>query len=654
MHEPTQDTANTQGNDAVASRATQAPVVHILGTQPATWLPIAHALQQLLEASGTIVVAMPDREIAGVCSAPGSAPSARIIAFVDSPARSLAQWVASGTNGTASEVLDAWRKSARHLLQLVYREPGRCLLIDTAEAAAAPDALARTVARWHPSLPDSRLALDNVTRPDALCVALARHLCSTDAAFADAFDELHAASALLSDKLNLPTAERSLPDAPIQRYRALLASEDEKERLSAQFVGLQADNAALDRALLAAEDEKKRLSARLIELRAENEALGQQLREAMDRSIDAAESAILRSEVEASRQEGELLLLQLHRVQEELERYYLQQKALEDASERFGWRGARLFAPSAIRLLGQHKQAPHLHLHFAVEDVRSGARVVPRLEVRLLDHLGRPGIAVFSTGSSEALAAWQATGDEAGRPFMTLMPSDRQGRLLLERMGTADWQLVNHLAQSIQRFLGDEGSHLGMRWQVTAARLCRQLVDMPPRLRYDRMQISRVDGEDGPQLDLIFGRASFGDRLLDQVQLRWRAFASGGKADTAPLRWLHTDDPTNVPLASWPVGDDGQFAAAFSLPVGRGSDATQKRQQWGALSTSDRALVLAVLDALPGAAERTPDSAMTVGADQGRLAREAVALHKDGRRAVAMLQVRGVLRRVLRRTGGSE
>jgi hypothetical protein len=606
----------------------------------------------MLEASGILVVAMSSGEIAGVCSSPGTAPAARIIAFVDSPARSLAQWVASGTKGTASEVMDAWRESARHLLQLVYREPGSCLLIDTSEAAAAPDALARTVARWHPSFAYGQLAADNLTQPDALCVALARLLCSSDAALAGAFDELHAACVLLGDKLELPAAERSLPDAPIQRYRALLASEDEKERVSAQLVGLRADNEALNRELLAAEDERERLSAQFIELRADNEALDQQLREAISRPNNAAESAILRSEVEASRQECELLLLQLHRVQEELERFYLQQKALDDASERFGWRGARPLAPGAIQLLGQHKQAPHLHLHFAVEDVRSGSRVVPRLEFRLLDHLGRPGIAVFSTRSNEALAAWQSTGDEAGRPFMTLLPSDRQGRLLLERMGTADWQLVNHLAQSVQRFVSQEGSHLGVRWQVTAARLCRELIDMPPRLRYDRLQIGRVDDEQGAQLDLIFGRASYGDRLLDQVQLHWRAAAFGRKTDTAPLRWLHTDDPANVPLASWPVSDDGQFAAAFTLPVGRGSDSTQKRQQWGAMSMVDRALVLAVLDALPGAAERTPDSALAGGADQGKLSREAAALHKEGRRALAMLQLRAVLRRVLRRTGG--
>lgn len=609
MNPSTQHTAGPHGDNAAANRVPQVPVVHMLGTQPPTWVPIARALQQALEASGILVVAALDRGAAGAYGGPSTESAAQIIAFVDSPARALAQWVASGTTGTASAVLDDWRESARHLLQLVHRESDRCLLIDTAEAAAAPDALARAVARRYSSLLDTQFTVDGMAKPDALCIALAQHLCSADAQCTDSFDELHAASTVLGDNIRLPAAELTAPDSPIHRYRALLASEDENERLTAQIAAQRAESEALSRSSVSAE-------------------------------------------IEASREENELLLLQLHRVQEQLEHYYLQQKALEDASDRFGWRGVSLFAQSAIHLLGQHDRAPHLHLHFAVENVRSGAREIARLEVRLLDHLGRPGIAVFSTRSNEALAAWHATGDEAGRPFMALVPSDRQSRLLLQRLGTADWQLVNQLALAIQRYLGEEGSHLGARWQVAAARLCRQLIDMPPRLRYDRLQLGRVEIDGGLQLEVDFGRASYGDRLLDQVQLRWQVTGSAGKADTSSLRWLRPEDLANVPLAAWPVGENGLLAAAFTLPVGGGSDTRHKRQQWEALSAGDRALVLAVLDGLPGAAERTPDSAMPGGANRATLVREAVTLHKEGRRAVALLGLRDLVRRVVRRTGG--
>lgn len=594
MIQSTQHIAGLQEDHAATDRVTQVPEVHLLGTRPATWVPIARALRQALEASGTVVVAMADGEAASTCDGPAVESNALVIGFIDSPARALAQWVASGTTGTASAVLDDWRESARHLLQLAHRESGHCLIFDAAEAAAAPDALARAVAQRHSSLPDTQLAVDGMTQPDALCIALAQHLCSADTASADLFSELHAASAPLGKDMGLAESADSATEEAVRRYRTLLAGAG---------------------------------------------------RSGLERPGNAADS-------EALREENELLLLQLHRVQEQLEHYHLQRKALEDASDRFGWRGVSPFAHSAVHLLGRHDRAPHLHLHFAVEDVRAGAREIARLEVRLLDHLGRPGIALFSTRSNEALAAWQATGDEAGRPFMALIPSDHQSRLLLQRLGTADWQFVNHLAQAIQRFLGGEGSHLGARWQVAAARLCRQLIDMPPRLRYDRLQLGRVEIDGGLPLELNFGRASYGDRLLDQVQLRWQAAGSGGKADTPSLRWLRPADPANVPLASWPVGEDGLLAAAFTLPVGVGSDTRHKRQQWEALSAGDRALVLSVLDGLPGAAERTPESAMAGGANHATLVREAVALHKEGRRAVALLGLRDLVRRIVRRAGG--
>jgi hypothetical protein len=491
----------------------------------------------------------------------------------------------------------------------VHRDAGQCLVIDAAEAAAAPDAMLRTVARWHStSFTQAPLTIAGMPLPDTLSLALAQQLCAHDAACAELFDELHAASALLVDHAVPPATGRAGSDAPVRRYRELLATEVDRQRL-ATLVETQTD--------------------------------------------ELANSAILRSEAAAARQESELMLLQLHRVQEQLEHYYRQHKTLEDASERFGWRGAHLPAPGAVRLLGQHKHAPHLHLHFAMEDLRSGARAIPHLEVRLLDHLGRPGLVVFSARPNEALAAWQPTGDEAGRPFMALIPSDSQSRRLLERMGTADWQLINHLAQSIQHYLGSEGSDLGLRWQVTAARLCRQLIDLPPRLRYDRLELARVQSDDAAQLEILFGRASYGDRLLDQVRLRWAANGQGGKVDGPALHWLRPEDPTNVPLAAWPPGDDGQLAAAFGLPVGRGGNAARKRQQWRALSAADQALLLAVLDALPGAAERTPDSALPAGTNQGALVRDAVALHKQGRRAVVVLRLREFVRRIARRAGGS-
>ncbi len=604
--------ADADGPDAAASGARQAPVVYITGTRPAAWLPIAQALQGALQASGAVVVPMSGHEGAGGQDG-AAAVAADVIAFVDSPQRALAQWVASGDTGTALELLNTWRRSAAELLKRVHRNSGRCLLVDAAEAAAAPDALARTVAQWHALAGAAQLELGEAASPDALCLALARQLCSADAAAADLFEELNAASVLLDGAASPPQAGQAASAAPVDRYRALLAAEKDGAAAKAAVARIQAETAA-DRA-----------------------------------------------QAEAARQENEQLLLQLHRVQEELERYYLQLQETKDTAVHAAWRGADHLARSVIHLQEQHDRAPHRHLHFAVENLRSGERELPRLEVRLLDHLGRPGIALFSSQPREALASWQATGGEAGRAFMTLVPSDLEGRQRLDRMGTADWQLVNHLAQSIQRWLSAEGAQLGARWQVTAARLCRQFGDLPLRLRYDRLQLERVASEGGGEgggggggaveLDILFGRVSYGELLPDPLRLRWLAAKAGGTAGQPLLRWLRPEEPGNVPLAAWPAGEDGLLAAAFDLPVGRSADALHKRQQWQALSAGDRALVLAVLDALPGAVERLPDSALPGGTERGTWVRQAIMLHKEGRRTLLKLQLRGFVRRLLRRGG---
>ena len=204
---------DTPADEAGSGGVGHGGVVHILGTLPATWLAIGQALRQALTASGATASLMPDDAAA--------APATLGVVFVDSPARVLAQWVASGEAGSAPTVLQTWRDSATRLLKLVHRNADRCLLIDVAEATRAPAELVRALAGRHAPLRDMPLEFDAPAPPDALCMALARHLCSSDVVSAELFDELHAASVVLGDAAPAPVA----PDGPVDRYRALLAAE---------------------------------------------------------------------------------------------------------------------------------------------------------------------------------------------------------------------------------------------------------------------------------------------------------------------------------------------------------------------------------------------------------------------------------------------
>lgn len=220
---PRQD-PHTDRRDAVPAAPEQGPVVRILGTLPATWQPIAQALQQALQAAGATVASTSVPDPAALEDS-GIVPTDYVVALVDSPARVLAQWVASGESGTAFEVLEAWRGSANELLKLVYRSAGRCLLIDVAEANATPGGVVQALAGWHAPWRAMRLEFDAASPPDVLCTALARHLCSADVASAELFDELHAASAVIGHFADATAAEHMAPDGAVERYRALLAAE---------------------------------------------------------------------------------------------------------------------------------------------------------------------------------------------------------------------------------------------------------------------------------------------------------------------------------------------------------------------------------------------------------------------------------------------
>jgi hypothetical protein len=59
-----------------------------------------------------------------------------------------------------------------------------------------------------------------------------------------------------------------------------------------------------------------------------------------------------------------------------------------------------------------------------LRSVQSAARQVPDATVRLVEHHGHPGLAVFAPPGAEPLfAAWQESGREANRSYMLLVPS---------------------------------------------------------------------------------------------------------------------------------------------------------------------------------------------------------------------------------------
>jgi hypothetical protein len=288
-----------------------------------------------------------------------------------------------------------------------------------------------------------------------------------------------------------------------------------------------------------------------------------------------------------------------------------------------------------LSLESENPDAPHRELQMRVELEPGWPVAAPVIGLRLVEHLGRVGF-VFLADAEHAppLHAWRPEDEHDGRSFMRLIPTDSRCAPQLALLPPADWRLLNGLAQMLARRLPDLEQGLHYRWSVAAARLATQLRRLPARLRYSALQVVWLD--EPHRLRLVFGDVLFGSEDLGDLTLEWH-LRSGA------LLWRH--DPQRPPaLAAWPVGDDGLLAPSMDIAVGSGVDRADKARWWAELGLRDRELLLALLDALPAAAQ-----ALQEHPAQATVQSRAAALHREARRRLGGMGMKSRLRRLLSR-----
>jgi hypothetical protein len=548
----------------------------------------------------------------------------RWIALADSPTRTLACWLQTSGAGTASDVLAAWRSSAREILRLLQLRPTQVRVIDPAELPGEPRALEALLDAWGwTDATRERLVVDDV-HVDPLCHAVAAAMVAADRRCDSLFAELRAASFPLGTPAQ-PTG--FTPTDPLPRLTELLHAERHVASLERRI-------ADCDRQVKAAESQVADARA----LAAAAAARANSLERAAAGAESAEEVARLRAQLESARGRAEVLALQVRCMEEEAAfvRASLDEVLAGDAE--FVRHRVVPGTCDALSLTATNDLAPHRHLELeATNLLLDGGRLIPRLRFRLVEHCGRPGLAILATGDHcEALSAWEPNGDEDGRPFVLLVPEDKEGQRRLQRLGTTDWRSVLQLAHQARRPLKHSAWAVGPAWHDIAARLCRQLAELPARLRYDSLDVIAVEQD---VLELVFAHAQFGELPIGTLRLRWRF-----EGRTRELRWLRPDDQ-GLPLAQWPIDDSGRAAESWSLPVGSSFGAASRRKAWAALGAAQCSLLLAILDALPAVARADIGSAEVPARARTRAADEARALHRDALKTMRSLSWRRVARR---------
>lgn len=238
-------------------------------------------------------------------------PRLNFILVTTSPERMLASAMCTGHGSTDIEqLLEQWTEQHERLLRFYHRNPKRCLLIDAAECAANTSGLlALCQKRWKLSLSetDQRLYIEATPAPDALAIYLAKQILQDYPEIESLRQELNATLTSLGEEASA-SADAS----------TLFTGADVSSSLIAAYRALQ------DRSKEAARIEtlESELSATKQQFEAESSSLKQELLAAQNKH--QKETAQAQAKISEAAQENELLLQQLHQVQEELEALFLQ------------------------------------------------------------------------------------------------------------------------------------------------------------------------------------------------------------------------------------------------------------------------------------------------------------------------------------------
>lgn len=523
-------------------------------------------------------------------------PSIRFLLISVAPEFQLAyQWDnTAGAFGSTEnpQWFGTWRDYHQKILGFYRNHTKQSLIIDLEELVSEPkETIAAINSQWPLQLSPEISVAPKSALPSPIAKLLIRTISSNlfPPEITTLKRELETSCITLSHK------KQNESNDAVQAYRILCQT-------------LESNRKEVDKVKKQAEEEKQRLLSQLNQIQAELKALKNEKQtiqqqhnklEEANKTLQAAQKQLENKKKEIE-EENELILLQLHQVQEELEHYFLQYKEAEQEITRWQSRWARMLErnPDFIdyeRLTVEPDTNEHQFI-WQFEKIDIAGRSLDQLNLRTqLD-----GETVHLTFQRENFIRWPLSADNT--ETLTISPESHQ---IIETLSTSDFTLIKALTQ----FLATHGLHTQEAAKhidgPTRAALKRGLQQfsavleqLPPTFRYDHIELKREQiNPDYEHLWFRFQKASFGkleapafEFRLSCANVRPNAFGKYPKlefpeGDGASLfeQWYEE---------SW---DDfsSKWELRFALP--RSMDL----EVWRSISEHDRALVRSLVNQLP-------------------------------------------------------
>lgn len=497
-----------------------------------------------------------------------------------SPQQALSEAIAHASSDLQPEqVLKDWYNAHQTLLRFHLRHPERSMLLMAEDALAAPQQLIEKLAAdWslplqtHPRHSHSLRAANHGVHPDIVAGYLAQQLLADRSAEETLFQEIQACMTLLGNA----------PDASIHSSSSISVS-----------------------AVISAHRQMYEQSQKVQAL----EQTQTQLRAELENSKDASERTTqldaLQTELTDVREEAELLLLQLHQVQEELEHYFLAHQQTLQTNEMLQNRLRRVYERmpdysnyGSIKTTVA-KKANTIDWHW--KDLEISGKLIAQLHCRtqIVD-----GIALlrFIPLPGQSLP-FLSTGDSSQPVDIAVGPNSIGPASALNALATSDIRLLSSMAQLLEQvFTTSVARQLPADFatehlQQALALLPRHLQALPQRLRFDSVTLKNNHVVPGYEhLWLVLENLSWGQQTWTRFEFRVACANTETSFGTDPK--LEFPQPTGAsPLTSWFVESNDEYGDKLELRFAQ-PDAMDL-SVWGQLSAADHDFLCALMGSIP-------------------------------------------------------
>lgn len=308
-----------------------------------------------------------------------------------------------------------------------------------------------------------------------------------------------------------------------------------------------------------------------------------------------------------SKEEAELLLKQLHQVQEELEHYYLDTQALKQDKEQLQQRVTRLLKrlPGTVEWEDLTVQATKARLTLTLQQIMSVDRQVPYLKLILARQKKQPTLQVISDqGQPVALLHGPLS-----QPINPLVIANSAEASALDQLAPSDIRLLQKVCTSVAPSL--PATMAGRdKWAADLNLLADQLKGLPPVWRYDAVSLRQQQVD--PYYEHLwfhFDNATFGQRHWPSFEFRLGA-ANIRKGKFSQYPKLEFPDPgPGLPkqFENWFEESEDDYGVKFELRFDLRKTAMDMAV-WETLSPDDQAQMLSLLDLLSIAMRRLEDN----------------------------------------------